>query len=53
MAEASSDWNWECDPDLRLIYFSARFSKVTGIAAASVLGKPLEQFFATDTETDG
>ena len=53
VAEASSDWIWECDPDLRLIYFSARFSTVTGISAASVLGKPLEQFFATDTETDG
>lgn len=53
VAEASSDWIWECDPELRLIYFSARFSKVTGISAASVLGKPLEQFFANDTETDG
>lgn len=53
VAEASSDWIWECDPDLRLIYFSARFSRVTGIAAASVLGKSLEHFFTTDTETDG
>ncbi len=53
VAEASSDWIWECDPDLRLIYFSARFSEVTGISAASVLGKPLEQFFASDSETDG
>lgn len=53
VAEASSDWIWECDPDLRLIYFSARFSRVTGIAAASVLGRSLDHFFTTDTETDG
>ncbi len=48
VAEASSDWIWECDPDRRLVYLSARFSEVTGIAAASILGKPLEQFFTQD-----
>ena len=53
VAEASSDWIWECDPELRFIFFSARFSKVTGISAASVLGKPLQQFFSSDAETDG
>ena len=53
VAEASSDWIWECDAEMRLIYFSARFTEVTGLAAASVLGKTLEQFFASDTETDG
>ena len=53
VAEASSDWIWECDPDLHLVYFSARFSEVTGLSAASVLGKTLEQFFSSDTESDG
>ena len=38
VAEASSDWIWECDTDMRLSFFSNRFSEVTGIAAASVLG---------------
>lgn len=46
VAEASSDWIWECDPHLRLIYLSTRFSEVTGIAAASLLGKTLEACFA-------
>lgn len=53
VAEATSDWIWECDPELRLIYFSTRFAEVTGMAAASVLGKTLEQFFASDTGSDG
>ena len=53
MAEASSDWIWECDTDLRLIYLSTRFSQVTGISAASVLGRSIEQFFFSDADTDG
>jgi diguanylate cyclase (GGDEF)-like protein/PAS domain S-box-containing protein len=53
VAEASSDWIWECDRDLRLTYLSTRFSQVTGIAASSLLGKSIEQFFFNDTDTDG
>lgn len=45
VAEASSDWIWECDRQNRLIYLSTRFSEVTGIAAASLLGKRLETCF--------
>jgi diguanylate cyclase (GGDEF)-like protein/PAS domain S-box-containing protein len=48
VAEASSDWIWECDPDLRLVYLSARFSEATGTAAANVLGKTLSQFFTIE-----
>ena len=48
VAEASSDWIWECDAELRLIYLSTRFSEVTGTAAASVLGKTLGQFFSIE-----
>ena len=48
VAEASSDWIWECDAELRLIYLSTRFSEVTGTAAASVLGKTLSQFFSIE-----
>ena len=48
VAEASSDWIWETDPDLRFTYFSSRFGDVTGMAAATVLGKTLQQFFSSD-----
>ena len=48
VAEASSDWIWECDAELRLVYLSTRFSEVTGTAAASVLGKTLSQFFSIE-----
>ena len=52
VAEASSDWIWETDPELRLTYLSTRFSEVTGVAAASVLGRTLDQFFSSETESD-
>ncbi|WFS04556.1 bifunctional diguanylate cyclase/phosphodiesterase [Rhizobium tumorigenes] len=53
VAEASSDWIWESDSDLRLMYFSARFTEVTGVAATNVLGKTLKQFFSSDVHSDG
>ena len=53
VAEASSDWIWECGTGLEFIYFSARFSEVTGISAASVLGRQIEHFFSTDSGSDG
>ena len=52
MAEASSDWIWETDPDLRFTYFSSRFGDVNGMAAATVLGKTLQQFFSSDDQTE-
>ena len=33
VAEASSDWIWETDPELRLTYISGRFSEVTDSTA--------------------
>jgi diguanylate cyclase (GGDEF)-like protein/PAS domain S-box-containing protein len=53
VAEASSDWIWETDQELRLTYLSTRFSEVTGVAAAAVLGKTLDQFFSSDSASDG
>lgn len=53
VAEASSDWIWECDAQLRLVYLSARFTEVTGLAAATVLDRSLSEFFSSDTETNG
>jgi diguanylate cyclase (GGDEF)-like protein/PAS domain S-box-containing protein len=53
VAEASSDWIWETDTDLRLTYLSDRFTAVTGIAAATILGRPLDQFFLRDSDGEG
>ena len=41
VADASSDWIWETDADLRLRFLSERFATVTGISPNLVLGKPL------------
>jgi diguanylate cyclase (GGDEF)-like protein/PAS domain S-box-containing protein len=41
VADASSDWIWETDADLRLSFLSERFATVTGISPNLVLGKPL------------
>ena len=53
VAEASSDWIWETDRELRFTYLSARFCEVTGIAAATLLGKTLDQFFSANRAADG
>jgi diguanylate cyclase (GGDEF)-like protein/PAS domain S-box-containing protein len=53
VAEASSDWIWETDPKLRLTYISGRFSEVTGVAAVAVMGKEIDQFFSSDSGSDG
>lgn len=53
VAEASSDWIWESDKDLRLVYFSTRFSEVTGLSPQAILGKTFEQFFSSDVDADG
>jgi len=38
-AEASSDWFWEMDADLRFTYFSPRFDEITGFKGADWIGK--------------
>ncbi|RDJ05754.1 bifunctional diguanylate cyclase/phosphodiesterase [Rhizobium grahamii] len=53
VAEASSDWIWETDHSLKLVYFSTRFTDVTGLPATDVLGKTLGQFFSSDADSDG
>ena len=42
-ADASSDWYWEMDEDLRFSYFSDRFTAVTGVAPERLLGKTREE----------
>jgi diguanylate cyclase (GGDEF)-like protein/PAS domain S-box-containing protein len=41
VADASSDWIWETDGELRLSFLSERFATVTGISPKLVLGQPL------------
>lgn len=48
VAEASSDWIWECDKDLAITFVSARFGDVTGHADQVALGSTIENFFAPD-----
>ena len=38
-ADASSDWLWETDPELRFTYFSDRFAALTGIPKEHVIGR--------------
>ena len=38
-ADASSDWFWEMDENLRFSYFSDRFTEITGVAERALLGK--------------
>lgn len=44
VADASSDWIWETDAELRLRYLSDRFSQSTGRSLRSVVGRPIEEF---------
>jgi len=53
VAEASSDWIWETNADLRLVYFSTRFNQVTGLSVENVMDKTLDQFFSSDSDSDG
>ncbi len=42
-AEASSDWFWGMDENLRFSYFSGRFEEVTGVPPAALFGKTREE----------
>lgn len=41
IAEAASDWLWETDEQLRLVYLSGRFEAVTRYRVSDWLGRPL------------
>jgi len=43
VADASSDWIWQTDGALRLSFVSDRFTTLTGIPAAAVLGRRLDE----------
>jgi diguanylate cyclase (GGDEF)-like protein/PAS domain S-box-containing protein len=45
VADASSDWIWEVDAQLRLTFISERYALVTGKAPEASLGLPLAELF--------
>ncbi len=49
IAESTSDWIWETDPSLRLIYLSSRFTELTGLDTAQWLGRPITELLACST----
>ncbi len=42
-ANATSDWFWEMDKDLRFCYFSERMTQIVGVNINQVLGKKREE----------
>ena len=42
-ADASSDWFWEMDEELRFSYFSDRFTAITGVPQEALLGKTRQE----------
>ncbi|WP_152047510.1 bifunctional diguanylate cyclase/phosphodiesterase [Aureimonas psammosilenae] len=53
VAEASSDWIWECDREMRLVFVSSRFEPVTGLTETDALGRHLDVFFRLDPSEEG
>lgn len=51
-AQASSDWYWEMDKDLRFSYFSDRFIEVTGVDPSVLLGKTREETGVPNVDPD-
>ncbi len=45
VADASSDWIWETDKSLRLVFVSERVAELIGIPASSINGRALDQLF--------
>lgn len=50
IAEAASDWLWETDEHLRLVYLSGRFEAITRYRTADWLGRPLSDLLEGDEQ---
>lgn len=50
--EASSDWFWEMDADLRFSFFSERFEEVTGVPPKALLGKTRRETGIPDVDPE-
>lgn len=44
VVEASGEYIWECDTDMRYTYLSERFELVTGVSAGKAIGQKLTEF---------
>ncbi len=51
-ADASVDWYWEMDADLRFCYFSSRFTSATGVLSKALLGKTRQETGVPDVDPD-
>lgn len=49
IAEAASDWLWETNEQLKLVYLSERFERVTELTASQWLGRPLDELLLAQT----
>ncbi|MCG8509129.1 MAG: PAS domain S-box protein, partial [Rhodospirillales bacterium] len=51
-AEATSDWMWESDADMRITYVSARLFETTGLMPKNVVGKTWEELRIADDDDE-
>ncbi|CCJ74768.1 Conserved putative membrane protein [Cronobacter condimenti 1330] len=51
VAEATTDWIWETDDDLRFIWLSERFPVITGYRIADWIGRRVTEFIQEDRAT--
>lgn len=51
-ADASVDWYWEMDAALRFSYFSDRFSAISGVEQAALLGKTRQETGIPNVDLD-
>ncbi len=52
IADVASDWIWETDEDLRFIYLSDRWSKITGLDPSCILGKTRRELGWADPDDE-
>lgn len=48
VAEATTDWIWETDPDLRFTWLSDRFPGITGHSISAWIGRPVTEFLEAE-----
>lgn len=51
-ADASVDWFWETDADLRFCYLSSRFTSTTGVPAETLLGKTRKEISVPNVDPE-
>lgn len=51
VAEATTDWIWETDTDLRFTWLSDRFPGITGHSISAWLGRPVTDFLQADSQS--